>query len=248
MDAPTQSIIVVIAHPVAGNPTQLAIERALASMELDWRVLSLDVKPADVPVALQGFDVTGIAGVLVDPSLREAATAWYRETIDDQSAPIDSLSRDESGKFAAANQQKRWTSDLIGPPSDDEARIWFGESLCDAVIDTELFPGESAIAPLDIEVLENLKWIALGDGSNGPVELDVDEWPKNDGSTRVIDLTTHSFTEAHPDFRKIRKLGYDVIGFSERKIGALQGCLRRWTGSTPEAEVLLDAIEKYLGV
>ncbi len=29
MDAPTQSIIVVIAHPIAGNPSQFALERAL---------------------------------------------------------------------------------------------------------------------------------------------------------------------------------------------------------------------------
>ena len=252
MDAATQSIIVVIAHPIAGNPTQLAVERALAAMELDWRVLSLDVRSEDVSTAMQGFSVTGIAGVLIDASLRDAATNWYRETVDSESGPIDCLYRDKTGKFAGENQQRQWISDLIGAATEEESdsqpRIWFGESLAESVVDTDQFPTEPAVAPLDGEIAENVKWIALSEAANEPVELEVEEWPKNDGSIGVIDLSNNSFTEGHPDLGKIDDLGYRTVDFCERKIGTLQRCLKRWTGSEPSAEVLRDAIEEYLGV
>ena len=62
MDASTEPIIAVIGHPIAGNPSQFAVERALQSMDFDWRVLSFDVLPEDVASALEGFAVTGIAG------------------------------------------------------------------------------------------------------------------------------------------------------------------------------------------
>ena len=48
MDGTTEPIIAVIGHPIAGNPSQLALERALRAMDLDWRVLSFDVKPDDM--------------------------------------------------------------------------------------------------------------------------------------------------------------------------------------------------------
>jgi hypothetical protein len=252
MDAVTQSVIVVIAHPIAGNPSQFAVERALKSMELDWRVLSFDVRPDDVPAALQGFAVTGIAGVLIDPSLQAAASDWYQATGAEESGTIDCLYRDEARKFVGVNQQRRWLSDLIGqtPSEDSEAggRIWFGESLSDSVVDRDSFPSEPAFVPVDPETIKDIKWIALSEGVNGPVELEVDEWPENDGAVHVIDLTSGRFLADHPELSAIAALGYRTINICDRKIGVLQRCLQRWTGSGPSADVLRDAIEEYLGV
>ncbi len=95
MDGTTEPIIVVIGHPIAGNPSQFALERALRAMKLDWRVLSFDVKPEDVAAALEGFSVTGIAGVLIDPSVAAPASQWYADRTSSDFAIIDCLCRDD---------------------------------------------------------------------------------------------------------------------------------------------------------
>jgi hypothetical protein len=162
------------------------------------------------------------------------------------------LYRDEARKFVGVNQQRRWLSDLIGQtPSEDsdaERRIWLGETLSDSVVDRDSFPSEPAFVPVDAETIKDIKWIALSEGVNGPVELEVDEWPENDGAVHVIDLTSGRFLADHPDLSAIAELGYRTINICDRKIGVLQRCLQRWTGSEPSAEVLRDAIEEYLGV
>lgn len=63
-----EPIVCFVGDPIAGNPSQLATERALEASGLDWRVLSLNVVSSDVPIALDGFRVSGIHGALLDPS------------------------------------------------------------------------------------------------------------------------------------------------------------------------------------
>jgi hypothetical protein len=78
MDRTTEPVIAVLGHPIAGNASQFALERAFAAMKLDWRVLSFDVEASKLHVALDGLDVLGVEGVLIDPSLSEAANIWAR--------------------------------------------------------------------------------------------------------------------------------------------------------------------------
>ena len=80
-------------------------------------------------------------------------------------------------------------------------------------------------------------------GAGAAIELDADDWPVNDGSTLVIDLT-----DGHPEIATIKQLGYRVLGDNELRIGTLQRCLHRWTGKFPAADVIHDAIEEYLSV
>ncbi|KAA1258870.1 hypothetical protein LF1_13940 [Rubripirellula obstinata] len=95
-DGTTEPIIAIIGHPIAGNPSQLAIERSLHALGLEWRVLSFDVTPENVAKALDGFSVTGIAGVMIATNLQDAAAKWY------------------SG-YAQATQP---TDDALQPPAD----------------------------------------------------------------------------------------------------------------------------------
>jgi len=75
------------------------------------------------------------------------------------------------------------------------------------------------------------------------MDLEVDEWSSNDGSTLVIDLT-----DGHPKISDIKQLGYRVLGPRERQIGTLISCLHRCTGKSPAVEVVHDAIEEYFSV
>ncbi len=76
MELTTEPVIAVLGYPIAGNPAQFALERAFVALQLDWRVLSFDVDPMNLPVALAGLDVIGVEGVLLDASLDEAAQHW----------------------------------------------------------------------------------------------------------------------------------------------------------------------------
>ena len=59
---PDQSVLVLLSHPVDGNPTQYMMEKALAHHQLDWRYLSLDISPEDLEDAVRGIRGLGFAG------------------------------------------------------------------------------------------------------------------------------------------------------------------------------------------
>jgi shikimate dehydrogenase len=49
-----QGLVGVFGHPVAENPTQAMMEPAFADMGLDWRYLTVEVRPEDLRAAVQG--------------------------------------------------------------------------------------------------------------------------------------------------------------------------------------------------
>lgn len=73
----TQEIIALFGQPVGGNPTQFMMEKALAQAGLDWRYLTLEIRPEDLPAAVagarvmhfRGFNVTSPHKVAVLPLL-----------------------------------------------------------------------------------------------------------------------------------------------------------------------------------
>lgn len=57
-----QELVCVFGQPVAENPTQLMMERAFAHHGLDWRYLTIEVAPADLPDAVRGLRAMGFRG------------------------------------------------------------------------------------------------------------------------------------------------------------------------------------------
>jgi len=49
-----QELVGVFGHPVAENPTQVMVEAAFAAMGLDWRYLTVEVRPDDLAGAVAG--------------------------------------------------------------------------------------------------------------------------------------------------------------------------------------------------
>ncbi|PQO36617.1 shikimate dehydrogenase [Blastopirellula marina] len=49
-------------QPVAGNPSQFMMERSFAAAGLDWRYLTLEVSPEDLPAAVAGMKAMGFRG------------------------------------------------------------------------------------------------------------------------------------------------------------------------------------------
>jgi hypothetical protein len=266
MDGPTEAIIVVIGHPIAGNPAQFATERALRSLKLDWRVLSFDVKPEDVATALDGFAVTGIQGVIIDSSLAAEARQWFERRgggpgitpgVTPDATPevtagvtpevtpgvtIDCLSRDEDLAFSGGFEQQRWVDEQISRHGGEQ-RLWIGQRTENSPASVDGFRELTEI-PVDIaDLVGRANVIVISGPVDDPIRLESEEWPADDGSTLVIDLTA-----GHPEAARIKQLGYRVIGDNERRIGMLQRCLHRLTGHYATTEVIHDAIEEYLSV
>ncbi len=64
----SQGVIALLADPVAGNPAQFVIERALTDLGLDYRYLSLEVGGDDLAAAVQGAQAMRFRGLHVgDP-------------------------------------------------------------------------------------------------------------------------------------------------------------------------------------
>jgi hypothetical protein len=70
MDEKIEPVLAVIGHPVAGNPTQFALENAFEQANVDCRVLSFDLSPKQLPIALNGMHAMSFRGVWIDPSCR----------------------------------------------------------------------------------------------------------------------------------------------------------------------------------
>ncbi len=57
-----QELVGCFGYPVAENPTQAMIEPAFRALGLDWRYLTLEVKPEDLPMAVAGARAFGFQG------------------------------------------------------------------------------------------------------------------------------------------------------------------------------------------
>ena len=62
MHSPLQEIVALLGYPVAGNPTQYMVERALSRIGLDWRYLTLEVAPENLADAVRGMRAMGFRG------------------------------------------------------------------------------------------------------------------------------------------------------------------------------------------
>jgi shikimate dehydrogenase len=56
-------LVGVFGFPVAENPTGVMQEAAFAALGLNWRYLTIEVKPADLPDAIRGLRAFGMQGI-----------------------------------------------------------------------------------------------------------------------------------------------------------------------------------------
>jgi hypothetical protein len=123
MDGTTEPVVAVIGHPIAGNPSQFALERALSAMELEWRVLSFDVEPDKIAVALDGIEVLGICGVLIDSTLSQAASHWYRQHHRRDAVGEDAGGDDAGGKANPTGEADGGRSDSAAADGDADGGL-----------------------------------------------------------------------------------------------------------------------------
>ena len=263
MDGNTEPVIAVIGYPIAGNPAQFALERALDAMRLDWRVFSFDVAPAHLATALDGLEVLGVRGVLIDATLGEAAMQWRvvepdgdRGDHDDaqKSAAVaglvDCLFRTETADtFVKYGALSSWLQSLTNQHAeslnrDIEKTIVIGDREHDAAWSSALAESTLKKLPRNLDKIAEADLLLIQPDEQGDdVELDLADWPAGDEKTLVIDLS-----DGHPDLPTIQSLGYKTVSAELRRIEILNACLNRWTLQQAPADVLREAIEEYLAV
>ncbi|MDA7864995.1 hypothetical protein N9B24_02600 [bacterium] len=242
MDGTTEPLLTVIGNPIAGNPSQFALERAIGALRLDWRVLSFDVPPENIAAALNGFSVTGISGVLIDPSVRQAASAWYAEQIGVEGVAIDCLVRGENGRFTGSDERRLWVEEQLAFRSGGD-RLCFGNCAAGSSWDAKSLQMKKVSGNVKPEQIEAAQAILVVDDLSGPPELELDEWPANDGSTIVIELSSCNLLHD-----RIRELGYQLLTHSDLQIGVLARAVEKWSARQVDTAVIRDAVEEYLGV
>lgn len=236
MDGITEPVVLVIGHPIAGNPAQFALERAFDSLRLPWRVLSCDVPPAQMNEAIAGAEVLGFRGLLFDRNL-------VRDSEDDVDRP-DLYWRSSKTKnlWQTENVLSTWLeSEIRKHFESSEAGIgpllWIGTPDPSFPSQIASEQSHSPIAWASTEAIEHANLIAVSE------TVELSQWPKCDGGTLVID-----FANPQNDHREFESLGYKVLGREQARIGILLECIERWTGQQPTVDVLTEAIEEYLAV
>lgn len=236
MDGITEPVVLVLGHPIAGNPAQFALERAFEAMKLPWRVLSCDVPPERVDEAISGAEVLGFRGLLLDQNLStdhsdpcgQADLYWRSSKADDHW---------HSENVLTTWLQVEIRNHVESSAGESVSLLWIGTP--DPRFPTELTTEQtrSPIAWASTEAIEHADLIAITEA------VDFSQWPPCQNDTLVLD-----FANPQNDTDPIAKLGYKILGWEQARIGILVECIRRWTGQQATTEVLNDAVEEYLAV
>ena len=236
MDGITEPVILVLGHPIAGNPAQFALERAFDSIKLPWRVLSSDVPPDRIEEAIAGAGVLGFRGLLLDQNLMgQSGQQLIRPNLYWRSVALEATWQTENllSTWLEAEIRAHFESAqcAIGP------LLWIGPPDPNFPSQLASEKSQSPIAWASTEAIEHAKLIAVSE------TVDVSQWPVSGDATLVID-----FANPPNDHQQIRSLGYQVLGREQGRVGVLSQCVERLTGKQPMADVLTEAIEEYLAV
>jgi hypothetical protein len=95
-----QPVICCVGESVAGQPTQFMIERAVSTLGLDWRALSVEVQPENFESACSGMLAMNFKGVRLLGSYQEKAVELL--------SPQDAVARFIGCATSASAKQGRW--------------------------------------------------------------------------------------------------------------------------------------------
>jgi shikimate dehydrogenase len=101
-------------QPIAGNPTQYMLEKALEAARLDWRFLTFEVPALDLEGALRGARIFGFHGIMLAPPHRNSVIPYLQEIGEAAriSGQVNCIKQSE-GKFFGYNTEGRALRQLL---------------------------------------------------------------------------------------------------------------------------------------
>lgn len=275
-----QPIVCCMGLPVAGNPTQFMMERAFTAANLDWRYLTLEVTPADLPDAIRGLRAMGFRGsnftiphkVAVIPLLdglspaaemMQAVNCVHRDGYKllgentDGKGFLQSLKplTEPAGKnvviLGAGGAARAIAVELalagVAKLTIVNRSPQRGQELVELLtkqtsIPTELvaWQGDYPL-PADAEIVINATSIGLNDGS-ARVPVAANSWKKEMIAADVI------FNPPETRFlREAAQHGCRTLDGLGMLVNQAVISFQIWTGVTPDAAVMRDALEEFIG-
>jgi shikimate dehydrogenase len=276
-----QEIVACFGQPVAGNPTQYVMEKALAQAGLDWRYLTLEVSPEGLADAVRGAKAMGFRGF--------NCTKPHKQTV----VPLVDRTTEAAGLIGAVNCVYREGDDFVGENTDGKGFVesllglvepvgkrvvLFGAGGAARAIAVELalakiahltivnrsaergqelaalvgdklgvptdlieWHGDYAI-PAEAEVVINATPVGLFE-SSARIAVDAASWRAGQIAADVIfnPLDTRFLKEAR-DHGATTLDGLGMLANQARLN------FKIWTGIEPDAELMHDSLEEYLGV
>lgn len=279
-DKPLQEIVTCMGQPVAGNPTQFMMERAFAAAGLDWRYLTLEVAPENLPDAVRGMRAMGFRGgnftiphkVAVLEHLDELSPAArlmgavncvvrqgdkllgentdgkgfvqsLREISDPADKRIHILGAGGAARAIAVELALNKAAEIVIVNRSAER----GLALAELIQNQVRVPGRFAQLagdygiPADCDIFINATSIGLGDGS---ARVPVDPASFRPDLTIADVIFNPAETQLLREARRRGARTLDGLGMlvNQAVIG-----FELWTGVTPDAGVMRDALEEFLG-
>lgn len=122
-DLSLQPILALLGCPVAGNPTQFMMERAFVHHGLDWRYISVEVRPEDLPDAVRGMRAMGFAGGnCADPHKETIGQYLARLSSTAEMASVVNLLRREEDQLVGENTEGRAVLETVRHQVDPAGR------------------------------------------------------------------------------------------------------------------------------
>lgn len=140
-DLSLQPILALLGSPVAGNPTQFMMERAFAHHGLDWRYISVEVRPEHLADAVRGMQAMGFAGGNCANPHKEAICQYLpRLGSAAEMAGVVNLLRQEEGQLVGENTEGRAVLETIRQRIDPQGRrcVLFGDGKLARAVAVEL--------------------------------------------------------------------------------------------------------------
>jgi shikimate dehydrogenase len=103
-----------IANPVAGNPTHYLIEQGFSQKDLDWRFMSFEFEPSQLPDAMRGLKALGFHGVKVGDPFQESVIE-HLNSVTDAARRCGSVNcvTDKGGTFVGDNTEGAALAELV---------------------------------------------------------------------------------------------------------------------------------------
>ncbi|MEM8912669.1 MAG: hypothetical protein AAGC97_12965 [Planctomycetota bacterium] len=275
MDVTTEPVIAVIGDPIAGNPTQFAMETALDRAGVDARVLSLSLPPHRIATALDGMSAMSFRGVWIDASCQVpvaeylAATGVVNQDVQASPNSLDGLVAHEDATDSPAVRETGpwhpirlrdpiWTKLVASRMLDcgyslRSILIIGGDEARQFEIRRFLVNAEHQLGRVQAEQIRCVaKWIPAIDLSDVNLVIWADQdrpsaRPAADAFPHRADLGLLAVDLGYPLDGSVATIdGIDFVSRLDVHAGVMAATIRRWLGCDVAVDVIRDAIEEYL--
>ena len=275
--APTQPILALLAQPVAANPMQFVVEKALAHHNLDWRYLTLEVAAADLADAVRGLKALGFHGAtvaaphgdtigpLLDHLTETAALVGHVTMLLRDGSRLVGSNSEGAGvitsikRISPLDGKRCLLLGATGPARAVAAELSAAQVAEIRVVDPVSEQSDALVQLLALKYPVAASAVATADKFVIPgdidvivhaAEIDAKGFPSLDWSTLRAETLVVDLAGETPDVRLLREAaarGCKTIDKPSVMVEQIAIDFLAWTGIDPDRTILREALDEFLG-